>query len=42
MDRSTFMLVFIISAIMFLLGGILFMIKVPQKELDVRITDQPK
>lgn len=42
MDRTTFMEVFIISAMMFLLGGILFMIKVPQRELDDRIKGQQK
>jgi MFS family permease len=37
MTKATFMLLFIISAILFLLGGIVFAIKVPQKELDARI-----
>ncbi len=37
MTKTTFMLLFIISAILFLLGGIVFAIKVPQKELDARI-----
>jgi MFS family permease len=39
MTRTTFMWVFIISAIFFLLGGIVFAIKVPQKELDARIKE---
>jgi len=42
MTRTTFMILFVISAFLFLLGGILFMIKVPQRELDVRIKDQQK
>jgi MFS family permease len=37
MTKTTFMLLFIISAILFLLGGIVFTIKVPQKELDAHI-----
>jgi len=37
MTKTTFMLLFIISAILFLLGGIVFAIKVPQKELDAHI-----
>jgi MFS family permease len=36
MTRTTFMALFIISAILFLFGGIIFWIKVPQKELDAR------
>jgi MFS family permease len=40
MTKTTFMILFIVSAIFFLLGGILFLIKVPQKELDARIKDQ--
>jgi MFS family permease len=39
MTRTTFMWVFIISAIFFLMGGIVFLVKVPQKELDARITN---
>jgi len=31
------MAVFIISAILFLVGGIVFALKVPQKEIDARI-----
>jgi hypothetical protein len=31
------MYLFIISAIFFLMGGIVFLVKVPQKELDARI-----
>ena len=36
MTKTTFVLLFIISAILFLVGGIVFAIKVPQKELDAR------
>ncbi len=39
MTRTTFMALFIISAIFFLLGGIVFAVKVPQKELDARIRE---
>jgi MFS family permease len=34
LTRTTFMALFIISAVLFLLGGIIFAIKVPQKEID--------
>jgi MFS family permease len=37
LTRATFMAVFIISAILFLVGGIVFALKVPQKEIDARI-----
>ncbi|KAF0107910.1 MAG: hypothetical protein FD146_1208 [Anaerolineaceae bacterium] len=37
MTKTTFMYLFIISAIFFLMGGIVFAVKVPQKELDARI-----
>lgn len=37
MTKTTFMYLFIISAILFLIGGLVFYIKVPQKELDARI-----
>jgi MFS family permease len=37
MTKTTFMYLFIISAIFFLMGGIVFLVKVPQKELDARI-----
>ena len=37
LTRSTFMLLFIGSAALFLLGGLVFLVKVPQKELDARI-----
>jgi len=37
MTRTTFMYLFVISAIFFLMGGIVFLVKVPQKELDARI-----
>jgi MFS family permease len=36
MNRTTFVLLFIISALLFLAGGIVFASKVPQKELDAR------
>ena len=36
LTRTTFMVLFVISAIMFLAGGIVFAIKVPQKEIDAR------
>jgi MFS family permease len=36
LTRTTFMFVFIISAVLFLVGGIIFAIKVPQKEIDAR------
>ena len=37
MTRTTFMILFIVSAILFLIGGIVFSIKVPQKEIDARL-----
>jgi len=37
MTRTTFMALFIISAFLFLIGGIIFTIKVPQKEIDTRL-----
>jgi MFS family permease len=37
MTKTTFMYLFVISAILFLIGGIVFFIKVPQRELDARI-----
>lgn len=37
LTRTTFMALFIISAFLFLAGGIVFAIKVPQKEIDARI-----
>jgi MFS family permease len=37
MTRTTFMILFIVSAFLFLAGGILFAIKVSQKELEARI-----
>jgi predicted membrane channel-forming protein YqfA (hemolysin III family) len=37
MTRTTFMALFIISAFLFLIGGIIFYIKVPQKEIDARL-----
>jgi len=37
MTKTTFMFLFIMSAIFFLLGWIVFLVKVPQKELDERI-----
>jgi MFS family permease len=42
MNRTTFMILFVISAFLFLIGGIVFLIKVPQKELDARIKGQLK
>jgi MFS family permease len=37
MNKTTFMLLFIISAILFFLGGIVFLVKVPQREIDARV-----
>jgi MFS family permease len=37
LTRTTFMVLFIISAILFLIGGLVFWVKVPQKDLDARI-----
>jgi len=37
LTKGTFMALFIISAILFLAGGVVFAVKVPQKELDARI-----
>jgi len=37
LTKGTFMVLFIISAILFLAGGVVFAVKVPQKELDARI-----
>jgi MFS family permease len=42
LTRTTFMALFIISAFLFLLGGIVFWIKVPQKEIDARIQEAKK
>jgi len=42
LTRTTFMDLFIISAILFLLGGIVFALKVPQKEIDARIVQAAK
>jgi MFS family permease len=39
LTRATFMALFIISAFLFLLGGIVFAFKVPQKEIDARIQE---
>ena len=38
MTKTTFMYLFILLAILFLFGGILFSVKVSQKELDARLT----
>ena len=38
LTKTTFMYLFIISAILFLIGGIVFSIKVPQRELDASLT----
>jgi MFS family permease len=37
MTKGTFMVLFIVSAILFLAGGVVFAVKVPQKELDARV-----
>jgi len=37
LTRTTFMVLFILSAILFLMGGIVFAVKVPQKEIDLQI-----
>ncbi len=37
MTRTTFLYLYIISSILFLIGGIIFFIKVPQKELETRL-----
>jgi hypothetical protein len=39
MTRTTFMILFIISAGLFLAGGIVFALKVTQKEIDARTRD---
>ncbi len=39
MTKTSFMVLFVVSAIFFLLGGIVFAVKVPQKELDARIKE---
>ncbi|MGB8215652.1 MAG: MFS transporter [Anaerolineales bacterium] len=39
LNRTTFMALFITSAIMFLLGGVVFAVKVPQKEIDARLQE---
>ncbi|MEW5939639.1 MAG: MFS transporter [Chloroflexota bacterium] len=39
LTRTAFMVVFIVSAVFFLLGGIVFLVKAPQKELEARIKD---
>ena len=38
LTKTTFMYLFIISAILFLIGGIVFSVKVPQRELDASLT----
>ncbi len=40
MTKTTFLYLFIISAILFLIGGTIFAVKVPQKGLDARIHSQ--
>jgi MFS family permease len=40
LTRSTFMALFIISAILFLLGGIVFAVKVTQREIDARTQEE--
>jgi MFS family permease len=42
LTRTTFMDLFIISAILFMLGGIVFALKVSQKEIDARIVQAAK
>jgi len=37
MTKGTFMALFIVSAILFMAGGVVFAVKVPQKELDARV-----
>jgi MFS family permease len=37
LTKGTFMALFIVSAILFLAGGVVFAVKVPQKELDARV-----
>jgi MFS family permease len=37
LTRTTFTALFVISAFLFLLGGIIFAVKVPQKAIDARI-----
>jgi len=37
LTRTTFMVLFILSAILFLMGGIVFAVKVPQEEIDLQI-----
>jgi predicted membrane channel-forming protein YqfA (hemolysin III family) len=39
MTRTTFILLFIIPGVLFLVGGIIFAIKVPQKENDTLTID---
>ena len=42
LTRITFMVLFFISAILFLLGGIVFAIKVPQKDIDAHMVEAAK
>jgi MFS family permease len=37
LTRATFMVLFVVSAILFLIGGIVFSVKVPQKEIETRL-----
>jgi MFS family permease len=37
LTRTTFMVLFVVSAILFLIGGIVFSVKVPQKEIETRL-----
>ena len=39
LTRITFMALFIISAFLFLLAGIVFLVKVPQKEIEARLQE---
>jgi len=43
MTKTTFLILYIISAVLFLVGALVFQLKVSQKELDARIkTEAPK
>lgn len=42
LTRTAFMLLFIVSAVLFLLGGVVFSLKVPQSELDEQLVADAK
>jgi MFS family permease len=42
LTHTAFMVIFIVSAFLFLLAGIVFAVKVPQKEIDARIQDSKR